>query len=218
MSDARASAILQDDEGAIWIGTFGGGLNLFNPEAATFEHFQHNPDDPNSLSDNTVYDLHLDNDGRIWVGTAGGGLDSLVESSTRPQGFQFDNVSQQDGLPSNVIYSVQSDALNRLWLSTNYGLARFDPGDSSIKTFHRSHGLQGEEFNFGAHHRAANGKLYFGGANGFNAFHPEELEEGTYTPKVVLTSYQKQPPIKQITDKCKSIKHILDTVGGVFRW
>ncbi|MEE8077689.1 MAG: ATP-binding protein, partial [Pseudomonadales bacterium] len=191
LSDSRASAILQDTEGAIWIGTFGGGLNRLNPGTETFQHFQHNPDDPHSLSDNTLYALHLDNNGSIWVGTAGGGLDRLVESSTRPAGFQFDNVSQQDGLPSNVIYSVQSDATNRLWLTTNYGLVRFDPSDSSIKTFHRSHGLQGEEFNYGAHHQAANGNLYFGGANGFNAFHPEDLEEASYTPGVVLTSYQK---------------------------
>ena len=200
LSDARASAILQDDEGAIWIGTFGGGLNLLRHDAAAFERFQHNPVDPNSLSDNTVYDLHLDGNGQIWVGTAGGGLDYLVRSSTQANEFEFNNLSQQDGLPSNVIYGVQSDSMNRLWLSTNYGLARFDPSDSSVKIFHRSHGLQGEEFNFGAHHRATDGKLYFGGANGFNAFDPAQLEEGVHKPEVVLTSYQKlnQPAATEV--------------------
>ena len=38
-----------------------------------------------------------------------------------------------------------------------------------------SHGLQGDEFNFGAHYRSPGGELFFGGPSGFNAFFPERL-------------------------------------------
>ncbi len=200
LSDQRASAILQDKNGSIWIGTFGGGLNLFDSVTQTFRQFHNNPDDPTSLADDTVYALHLDSNGNIWIGTAGGGLDLVIEPPAGSDNIQFRNFSQKDGLPSNVIYGVQSDSSNRLWLSTNYGLTRFDPNSLHTKTFHRGHGLQGEEFNYAAHHRTSDGTLYFGGANGFNAFHPDQVEESSYSPDIVLTSYQKlnQPALTDV--------------------
>ena len=191
LSDDRASVILQDQNGSMWIGTFGGGLNLLDSEVGTFRRFNNDPYDPTSLVDDTVYTLHLDQSATIWVGTAGGGLDRIVEPNSDDGDIRFQNFSQQDGLPNNVVYGIQSDSSNHLWFSTNYGLTRFDPETLGTKTFHRGHGLQGEEFNYAAHHRAAGGKLYFGGANGFNAFHPEQVEESTYAPNIVLTSFQK---------------------------
>jgi len=191
LSDQRASSILQDRNGAIWIGTFGGGLNLFDTATETFQQFHNNPDDPTSLADDTIYALHMDDDGNIWIGTAGGGLDLVIRPTSGSGDIQFRNFSKSDGLPNNVIYGIQSDSSNRLWLSTNYGLARFDTETQNIKTFHRGDGLQGEEFNYAAHHRAADGKLYFGGANGFNAFYPDRVVESDHSPDIVLTSFQK---------------------------
>ena len=76
-------------------------------------------------------------------------------------------------------------------VSTNYGLARFDPDTGKFRSFHRSNGLQAEEFNFGAHYRDRSGKLFFGGAAGFNAFYPEVLEFNERPPRVVLTQFLK---------------------------
>ena len=200
LSDQRASAIVEEKNGSIWIGTFGGGLNLLDADTGKFRRFQSNPDNPTSLADDTIYALHLDDLGNIWVGTAGGGLDLALELAASPGNIQFRNFSQKDGLPSNVVYGIQSDSSSRLWLSTNYGLTRFDPTTLHTKTFHRAHGLQGEEFNYAAHHRAPDGKLYFGGANGYNEFHPTRIEESSYSPNIVLTSYQKlnQPVLTDV--------------------
>ena len=63
----------------------------------------------------------------------------------------------------------------RLWLSGNAGLMRYDPATHAVKTFHREHGLQGEEFNFGAYYRLRDGRLCFGGPGGFNIFDPARL-------------------------------------------
>lgn len=191
LSDSRASAIVQDKNGSMWIGTFGGGLNLLDDETGSFRRFINDPYDATSPADNKIYSLHLDGAGNLWAGTAGGGLDQVVEPSLKDDNYHFRNVSQQDGLPSDVIYGVQSDASGRIWLSTNNGLTRFDPESGGMKNFHRGHGLQGEEYNYGASHRAANGKLYFGGANGFNAFHPQQVLESAYAPEIVLTAFQK---------------------------
>jgi len=60
-------------------------------------------------------------------------------------------------------------------LSTNGGVSRFEPDSGAIRNFRQSQGLQGNEFNFGAHFRSVTGELFFGGPNGYNAFFPERL-------------------------------------------
>jgi ligand-binding sensor domain-containing protein len=191
LANARVTAIAEDLSGAIWVGTDGGGLHLIDGERRIVQRFRHDPNDPTTLSADTIYALHVDRAGNVWLGTPGGGLDRVIGSSRRPAQIRFRNLSEVDGLPNNVIYGIRSDQSGNLWMSTNAGVTRFDPGTGQFKAFHRSHGLQGEEFNFGAHHKGANGKLYFGGANGFNAFFPDRIEESTHTPAVVLTSFKK---------------------------
>jgi signal transduction histidine kinase/ligand-binding sensor domain-containing protein/CheY-like chemotaxis protein len=188
LSNPRASAIVEDSRGNLWIGTVGGGLNLLERATGRFFHYKQDDNDPASLSDNTVYALHVDRRGELWVGTAGGGLDHVAGSSAAPGKVCFQSQSGRVYLPSQVVWGIESDRENRLWLSTNNGLARFDPRSGALKLFHEAHGLQGEEFNFNAHYPGRDGTLYFGGNNGFNTFSPEGVTSNTIPPHVVLTS------------------------------
>jgi signal transduction histidine kinase/ligand-binding sensor domain-containing protein/CheY-like chemotaxis protein len=191
LSNARASAIVEDAHGNLWIGTDGGGLNLFQRKTGNFYHYRRDDGDSRSLSDDAVYALHVDRHGELWVGTAGGGIDRVVGNSELPAEVHFENQSGRMHLPSQVVWGIESDNEDRLWLSTNNGLARFDPRAPSLKLFHEAHGLQGEEFNFNAHHRGRDGSLFFGGNDGFNAFSPEALSANTQPPRVVLTGAAK---------------------------
>jgi diguanylate cyclase (GGDEF)-like protein len=65
---------------------------------------------------------------------------------------------------------------------------RFDPRTETLRDYSASHGLQGNEFNFGAHYRTARGELLFGGPGGFNQFFPERLQTNEHAPPVVLTA------------------------------
>ena len=78
----------------------------------------------------------------------------------------------------------------RIWLSGNAGLMRFSPDSQSVKTYHREHGLQGEEFDYNAYHRLRDGRLCFGGPGGFNIFDPTRLTENTHAPRVALTNLE----------------------------
>ncbi len=191
LSNARASAIAEDSRGNLWIGTVGGGLNLLQRTTGRFFHYKKNDNDSASLGDDTVYAVHMDSRGELWVGTAGGGLDHLVGSSAAPEKVRFQSQSARIYLPSQVVWGIESDRANRLWLSTNNGLARFDPRSGALKLFHEAHGLQGEEFNFNAHYLGRDGTLYFGGNDGFNAFSPAAVSSNTTPPHVVLTSVAK---------------------------
>jgi signal transduction histidine kinase/ligand-binding sensor domain-containing protein/CheY-like chemotaxis protein len=188
LSSPRASAIAEDRYGNLWIGTIGGGLNLFERRTGRFHHFRRDDRNPDSLSDDTVYAVHVDARGEVWVGTAGGGLDHVQGSSANPAAIRFDNQQGLTTLSSQVVYGIQSDASGNLWLSTNNGLVRLDPRGRTVRRYHEGHGLQAEDYNFNAHYRARNGALYFGGHNGFNAFHPDVPMPAAPAARVVLTA------------------------------
>lgn len=191
LSSSKASAIVEDRLGNLWIGTAGGGLNLLEIKSGRFHAYRRDDRDPNSLGDDNVYALHIDHHGDLWVGTAGAGLERVVGSSAEPGAVRFESQAHLEGMSSEVVYGIESDRNGRLWLSTNNGLARFDPQAHIIRMFHQVHGLQDEEFNFNAHHAAADGTLFFGGNNGFNAFSPDLVEADTPAPRVVLTTAAK---------------------------
>jgi signal transduction histidine kinase/ligand-binding sensor domain-containing protein/CheY-like chemotaxis protein/HPt (histidine-containing phosphotransfer) domain-containing protein len=191
LSSSRASAIIEDSLGNLWIGTEGGGLDLLDRKSGKFHAYRRDDKDPNSLSDDTVYSLHVDPHGDLWVGTAGGGLNHMIGSSAAPAAVRFESETRYVGTSSQVVYGIESDQQDRLWLSTNNGVVRFDPNTREAKQFHRVHGLQDEEFNFNAHYRSADGTLFFGGNNGFNAFSSEQTAPNAPAPRVVLTTAAK---------------------------
>jgi signal transduction histidine kinase/CheY-like chemotaxis protein len=133
-----------------------------------------------------VYALHVDQRGDVWVGTSTGGLDHVVGRSVAPEKVHFETYAAV--LPYREIYGIESDGADRLWLSTNNGLVRFDPRTRATKVYHEWQGLQGEEFNFNAHYQDREGNLFFGGNNGFNAFAPRTADFRPPSPRVVLTA------------------------------
>ncbi len=188
LNGIRATAIVEDANGLIWVGTEGDGLLLIDARGGLLARYKVDVGRHDSLATNSIYALHVDKQDQLWVGTAGGGLDRVVGSSLQPDNIRFSNVSAADGLPNAVIYGIEEDDSGLLWMSTNSGLVRFDTDGNKTKTFHTSHGAQDEEFNFGAHHRTRDGRLLFGGINGYNDFDPEQVKEGSHEPKILLTS------------------------------
>lgn len=188
LSGERVTALAEDTTRRLWVGTQGGGLNVLDPVSGRFFRLQHDARNPRSLSGTTVYSIYVDPKGTVWVGTRGGGLERVVGSALAPEAIRFDTFNYRNGLPNDTIYGIHGDSAGRLWLSSNYGLARFDPASGEVRGFHRTRGLQQEEFNFGAHYASPTGRLYFGGSNGYNAFDPMHVLFNMAPPPVVLTA------------------------------
>ena len=191
LNNSKAGAIVEDALGNLWIGTSGGGLNLLDRKTGRFHAYRRDDRDPQSLGDDTIYALHIDRHGDLWAGTAGAGLERVIGSSADPGAVHFESQARLEGMSNQVVYGIESDSADRLWLSTNNGLVRFDPRSHAVKVFHRVHGLQDEEFNFNAHYAGADGTVFFGGNNGFNAFSPDQIEADTPAPRIVLTTAAK---------------------------
>ena len=123
--------LLEDREGRLWIGTYGGGLNRFEPGGATFVHYRNDPEHEDSLSDDRVYTLMQSADGAIWIGTHGGGLNRLDPSSGAIRRFRH-RPDRPDSLPSDRVLSLQQDARRRIWIGTAGGLSRWDAGTGAF--------------------------------------------------------------------------------------
>src|SRR5688572_10187167 len=191
LSNSRVTAMARDRNGHVWIGTDGGGLNVWDLKTQRLHYYKRDAKNLDTLSDDTIYSILVDDTGGVWIGTRGAGIDRVLNPTDAPGHLRFTNISEAQGLPNNSIYGLHADGTGQIWVSTNFGLARLDPKTNVIQRFHRLHGLQAEEFNFGAHYRDRSGKLFFGGASGFNSFYPEMLEFNERPPRVVLTQFLK---------------------------
>ena len=185
LSHNRIMSIIQDRARVLWIGTFGGGLNKFDKEAGRFIHYRANPSDPNGLKNDYIISIHEDQEGILWIGTNGGGL-----ARFDPEKESFVHFTESDGLASNVIYDILEDEAENLWLSTNDGIAKFNPHTGEVKNYDVSDGLQSEEFNGGAYYKSRDGELFFGGINGFNSFYPSRIKDNPIIPPIVITDFK----------------------------
>ncbi|MET0535355.1 MAG: two-component regulator propeller domain-containing protein [Steroidobacter sp.] len=186
-SSSEVTSIAEDSRGNVWIGTLS-GLNLASGDGQVRKVFRNQSDDARSLPATSIYAVAIDAQDRVWLATEGGGLVQVLGSPAEPDAIRFRSWTREQGLTSDTLYGVVVDAAGDLWLSGNAGLMRFDPDPGAIKAYHRQHGLQGEEFAFGAQHRLRDGRMCFGGPGGFNIFDPMRLTENRQPPRIALTN------------------------------
>ncbi len=124
-----------DSHGILWVGTWGGGLNRFDPRQETFEHFVHHADDPHSLSSDLVQTVFRDSRDRIWVGTNKGGLNRFHPESGRFTRYLHDPARPRS-LSHNRVWSIAEDQNGRIWVATTAGLNRLDEDDGFTRFFH----------------------------------------------------------------------------------
>lgn len=166
-----------DKAGFIWIPTYGGGLDEFDPKTEqVVKHYQNDPNDPKSLSSNTLNHVYIDSANRLWVGTVGGGLDKMNEDGT------FTRYTEDNGFPTNVVDNIIEDNQGFLWLGTKIGLIKFDPKTETSKLNTKDDGLQSNEFWEYPHFKTADGELWVFGGNGVNSFYPDKLKDNPYKP------------------------------------
>jgi len=171
--------------GHYWIGTSFGLIQAIPKDGKfAFELWNKEKDGQMGLRNNQVASLLNDPDDRdvLWIGTKGGGLHRL---DTRD--MSWSHINSKNGLPNDVIYGVLNDDHGNLWMSSNKGIIRYNPITGDIKNFTAADGLQSDEFNTYAYAKAPDGQMIFGGINGLNIFHPDDLQENPVTPKVLLT-------------------------------
>lgn len=135
-----------DSHGQVWVGTEG-GVNMFDGE--TWHEWTHEDglgarnqnnlgfslntglgtrtrhdlsvlvQGEGSYNPNYVFSVKVAPDDSVWVGTWGGGVSYY-------DGKRWQNLTDQDGLAANIVYSIAIDGEGKYWFGTNKGVSIYD--------------------------------------------------------------------------------------------
>jgi signal transduction histidine kinase/DNA-binding response OmpR family regulator len=139
------------------------------------------------LASNEVYSIYQDSEGIFWLGTATGGLHRYDQATDEIEIF-----NEETGLSNNAIYGILPGVSDDLWLSSNYGLMRFNKTTHGVRTFLEEDGLTHYEYNRHSFFKSSDGRLWFGGVNGINVFDPTKFASGETDSTQMLISKLEQ--------------------------
>jgi len=114
--------IMIDKQNRIWIGT-SVGIYVFNQEKEKFTHFENEPGQPYSLSNNTVTSI-LQHRDKIWICTDHGGLNIFDPESKRFFNYKQDKYKKKS-LSNNQLYTLFKDDNNTIWIGNYDGGVNF---------------------------------------------------------------------------------------------
>ncbi len=129
LSQSNVRAIIQDNLGFIWLGTFD-GLNKY--DGYSFKIFKTDPNDSTSLKNNSLLSLCEDSEGLMWIGTNQG----LCIFDRKVDRFKsFASEEYPAGIIKGEINSITEDSKKNLWIGTSLGLVCYDRNQNKFKEF-----------------------------------------------------------------------------------
>jgi signal transduction histidine kinase/ligand-binding sensor domain-containing protein/AraC-like DNA-binding protein len=173
-------AIEEDNDGNIWIGSWGTGISVYHPATNNFETFN---TINTGLPIKNITTLFKDSKGRVWIGTGDAGLFYYDKDRLKILPFM-----QNDKLGAHSISKILEDSTGSIWFSTDRGTYGFNQVSRELRSYSQLNGLQSESFLYSSGIRSSNGTIYFGGVRGFNYFNPTDIKRNSLAPRVTLTT------------------------------
>ena len=126
LSDIKATAIIQDANGYLWIGTQEG---LFRFDGQTVYSYLHDDKDENSLPTSKIIKLFNDSRKNLWITTQGGlcRYDPEYDHFTT---FEFEPSAY--GATSLYFTTVAEDQSGQLYVATDKTIYKFDPAQKKL--------------------------------------------------------------------------------------
>lgn len=172
--------MFNDSKGRFWIGTYLGGLFLF--ENSVFKRM-----DPElGFSGDSYFGICEDLSGNIYYAS----LDGVFIKTANG----IDSIREQHGLNSDLVYTMGMDRKKEfLWIGTNQGVNKFDiiaytnAKKKNIYTFGKEEGFTGVECNTNGVYEEEDGTMWFGTVNGLLRYNPAEYRSNPYYTKTNIT-------------------------------
>lgn len=111
---SKIKSIYTDKKGSVWVGTYFGGVNIWDETNSNFTNLNQNTN-TNSLSYNVVSSMVLDAEKNMYFGTEGGGVTILNNKSDRTSYLNSTNLKE---LPTNNVKTLLLNNENDLWIGT----------------------------------------------------------------------------------------------------
>lgn len=179
--------ISKDNLNRLWIGTFGGGLGVFD------EHFQCVKlfNVTSLFPSNTINTVYMDSQNRMWIGT-GEGLVCFPSS----QSWDYKVYRSEEGLSNVHIRAITEDNHGNIWVSTNKGISCLLKDKEVFYNYDHWDNVPMGNFMSGSVAEAKDGTLYFGSINGLCRFNPDQVLEKRESPAAIITEMRIFGPLR----------------------
>lgn len=123
----RISSFHKNDNGNLWIGTYGGGLNALSPDREHFYQFQVDPFNPVQYKFEVVRHIQKDKAGNVWLGTFYGG--AKVDLKNKKPFIHYGPIpGKANSIGDGQIGQMTESTGGGIWVPVDgWGLALFDP-------------------------------------------------------------------------------------------
>jgi ligand-binding sensor domain-containing protein len=176
--------ITVDSKGFVWVCTLMNGVYKIDP--ATDKIIEHltssGPEGHRLLSDAATDAFEYDDTTMIFPTGA------LNFYNTRTG--VITPVSSADGLPSDIVRSIEKDKRNHLWLGMFNGLCRMNVAKKSFTYYDRNDGMANDNFNYSSSTHLKDGRLVFGTTTDLVIFNPEQLNSSGKPGNVYITEFR----------------------------
>lgn len=213
----QVRTLMQDNNGMIWMGT-SDGVYIFNPDELLHRPnaiYSYNITNGKLLS-NEIRCIVQDHTGRIWIGNSGTGFSSCRLLGKNGYGhLTFHHYTTKDGLSNDVVQSIVEDQKGYLWMSTEYGISKFNPHNGQFDNYYFSAYTLGNAYSENSAVRLRDGNILFGSNYGMLLIDPMKISKRTFTSPIVFTNLQvngmmvrpgdEKSPLKQAISSSKKI-------------
>jgi signal transduction histidine kinase/streptogramin lyase len=127
--------IAEDASGFLWIATYGGGINRYDPATEKFSSWQTDTTDPFSIASNNIFEVSIDHEQQLWVGTADEGV--CVAETKAPQVHAIRHHPTNPGsIPKGLVRQLWVENDSIAWMGYNgAGLVRLNYLTGHVQRF-----------------------------------------------------------------------------------
>lgn len=142
LSSSNVASLAFNNNGNLWIGTDGGGVNILNVSTGSFDYILP-AEGQDKLCSESIFSIYNDDESRVWLGTMKGGVNILDAKKNRFRTIARDPFSN-NSLSINFIYSFFEDTNGKLWIGTDGGgITTWDRQSNIFKNYKHIIGLDG---------------------------------------------------------------------------
>lgn len=172
--NSAINTIAEDNQGNLWVGTWGSGLFIFNKKTNRFTNFV-DPTRQNLAANLLVKVVKFDKKGLLWIGTQDNGL-HCYDSTNRAYNIYKYNSTNPSSINDNSVLSIKEDNKGNLWFGTySGGINLFDRKKNTFIRYQHDlfspQSLQGEWITCFLEDTAGN--IWVGHENGLSKFNPQ---------------------------------------------
>ena len=112
--------IVKDAQGTLWLGTYFGGVNYFNPEYEIYTRYKATDTEQEGLSSPIIGRMIEDKNGNLWICTEGGGVNVYDRKKGIFQWFRHEE--RKNSISHNNVKAIYYDEkAEKMWIGTHLG-------------------------------------------------------------------------------------------------